>query len=71
MTTKLPGMPARAGLPKSNFGTPRTRNKYPMPDSEEAQAVQLPKPPKAKALKITPASAARIRLKAGKMLGGM
>jgi hypothetical protein len=59
----------RDTLPESNFGLPGSR-KYPMPDRSHAanakgRAVQM-----VDAGKLSPASAAKIRAKANRILGG-
>jgi hypothetical protein len=58
----------RNALPASEFGMPGQR-KYPMPDKGHAANAKSRATQMAKAGKLSPASAARIRAKADRLLG--
>ena len=58
----------RSSLPKSTFGLPGAR-KYPMPDASHAANAKARAAQMVSKGKLSPASAARIRAKANKVLG--
>jgi hypothetical protein len=58
----------RKGLPSSEFGLPGSR-KYPMPDRSHAGNAKARATQMVAKGKLSPASAARIRAKANKILG--
>ncbi len=64
LTTK-----GRKGLSESQFGLPGER-KYPMPDKAHAVNAKARASQMVKRGKLSPGSAAKIRAKANKMLGG-
>ena len=59
---------ARSKLPEGKFGLPGSR-KYPMPDKSHAQNAKARATQMVNKGKLSPASAARIRAKANRMLG--
>jgi len=59
----------RNKLPDSEFGLPGSR-KYPMPDRSHAGNAKARATQMVKKGKLSPASAARIRAKADRILGG-
>jgi hypothetical protein len=59
---------ARSKVPTSEFGLPGSR-KYPMPDASHAVNAKARATQMVKAGKLSSASAAKIRLKANKVLG--
>jgi hypothetical protein len=59
----------RNKLPAGKFGMPGSR-KYPMPDRSHAANAKARATQQVKAGKLSPASAARIRAKANRLLGG-
>lgn len=59
---------ARKHIPSSKFGMPGSR-KYPMPDRSHAANAKARATQQVKAGHLSPASAAKIRSKADKMLG--
>ncbi len=59
---------ARNKLPEGKFGLPGSR-KYPMPDKSHAQNAKARATQMVNKGKLSPASAARIRAKANRMLG--
>jgi len=59
----------RNALPASKFGLPGSR-KYPMPDRSHAANAKARATQMVSRGKLSPASAARIRAKANRMLGG-
>jgi hypothetical protein len=59
---------ARSKVPASEFGLPGSR-KYPMPDASHAVNAKARATQMVKAGKLSSASAAKIRLKANKVLG--
>jgi len=65
---KLP-IATRNALPASKFGMPGER-KYPMPDASHAANAKARATQMVNKGKLSPASAARIRAKANKVLGG-
>lgn len=58
----------RKRIPSSEFGLPGSR-KYPMPDRAHAANAKARATQMVKAGKLSPASAAKIRAKANRMLG--
>lgn len=58
----------RNALPKSTFGLPGER-KYPMPDRSHAANAKARATQQVKAGHLSPASAAKIRAKANRILG--
>lgn len=58
----------RNALPAAKFGLPGTR-KYPMPDRAHAANAKARASQQVKAGNLTPASAAKIRAKANRVLG--
>lgn len=58
----------RNALPKSKFGLPGSR-KYPMPDRTHAANAKARATQMVKRGKLSPASAAKIRAKANRILG--
>lgn len=58
----------RNSLPKSEFGLPGSR-KYPMPDRSHAANAKARATQMVKRGKLSPASAAKIRAKANRVLG--
>lgn len=58
----------RNAIPSSKFGLPGSR-KYPMPDRSHAGNAKARASQMVKAGKLSPASAAKIRAKANRMLG--
>jgi hypothetical protein len=59
---------ARAKIPKSEFGLPAER-KYPMPDRSHAANAKARATQMVKAGKLSAASAAKIKVKASRVLG--
>jgi hypothetical protein len=59
---------ARNAMPASEFGMPGSR-KYPMPDPSHAANAKARATQMVKKGKLSPASAAKIRMKANRMLG--
>jgi hypothetical protein len=59
----------RNSLPSSKFGLPGSR-KYPMPDRSHAANAKARATQMVKRGKLSPASAAKIRAKANRVLGG-
>jgi len=59
----------RNALPKSSFGLPGSR-KYPMPDRSHAANAKARATQMVKRGKLSAASAAKIRAKANRVLGG-
>ena len=57
----------RKGLPSDEFGLPGSR-KYPMPDASHAANAKARATQQVKAGNLSPASAAKIRAKANKIL---
>ncbi len=60
---------ARSAIPAMKFGLAKQR-KYPMPDPEHAANAKARATQMVKRGKLSPASAAKIRVKANAMLGG-
>lgn len=58
----------RSALPASQFGEPKQR-KYPMPDKSHAVNAKARATQQVNAGKLTPATAAKIRAKATRILG--
>ena len=58
----------RNKIPSSRFGLPGSR-KYPMPDRSHAANAKARATQQVKAGKLSPASAAKIRAKANRLLG--
>jgi len=59
----------RKALPSSDFGMPGSR-KYPMPDKSHAANAKARATQMVNKGKLSPASAAKIRAKANRVLGG-
>lgn len=59
----------RNALPASSFGMPKQR-KYPMPDPSHAANAKARATQQVKAGRLSPATAAKIRAKANRLLGG-
>lgn len=59
----------RSAIPSSKFGLPKQR-KYPMPDPAHAADAKGRATQMVKKGKLSPASAASIRMKANRILGG-
>lgn len=59
---------ARAAVPKSEFGLPGSR-KYPMPDASHAANAKARATQQVSKGNLTEASAAKIRMKANRILG--
>ncbi len=60
---------ARKSIPTSEFGLPGSR-KYPMPDKSHAANAKARATQMVKKGKLSPASAAKIRSKANRIMGG-
>jgi hypothetical protein len=58
----------RSALPSSKFGLPGSR-KYPMPDASHAENAKARATQMVRKGKLSPASAAKIRAKADRLLG--